>query len=133
MEKIAWITDSTCLMDPELAQNLQVHIVPLHVIFGEKSYREGLEISSEEFYEKMKTEPNLPSTSQPSIGSFVELYKELKTTFERGIAVHLSSIHSGTLSTSKMAAELAEFPVEAIDSKSALYPMTQMILEGIRR
>jgi DegV family protein with EDD domain len=119
-------------MDPKLAQQHQVHILPLNVIFGEKNYREGLEIGSEEFYEKMKTEPNLPTTSQPAIGSFVELYKELKKTFDKGIAIHVSAIHSGTFSTSKMAADLAEFPVEAIDSKTALYPMSQMILEGIR-
>lgn len=97
-----------------------------------QNYKEGLDISPEEFYEKMKTEPNLPTTSQPSIGGFMELYKELKQLFDKGIPVHLSAIHSGTLNTSKMAAEMVEFPVEAIDSKTALYPMSQMILEGIR-
>lgn len=132
MEKIAWITDSTSSMDPELAARHSIHIVPLDVIFGEQTYKELTEISPQEFYERMGTESVLPTTSQPSVGSFYELYKDLKTKFAKGIAVHITSVHSGTCNTSKMAAEMAEFPVEVIDSKVALEPMAEMVLEGVQ-
>lgn len=132
MEKIAWITDSTCYMEPELLEKYDIHVVPLSVVFGEESYRENLEITAEEFYEQIKSTKNLPKTSQPSVGEFMVLYEELKQKYDRGIAVHLSSGVSGTYYTSQTAAELAEFELAAIDSEIATYPVSFILLEGIK-
>lgn len=132
MEKIAWITDSTCYMEPELLEKYNIHVVPLSVVFGEESYREFMEISAAEFYENIKTVKEFPKTSQPSVGDFMVLYEELKTKYDRGIAVHLSSGVSGTYYTSQTAAELAGFELTAIDSEIATYPMSFILLEGIR-
>ncbi len=132
MEKIAWITDSTCYLEPELLEKYNIHVVPLSVVFGDESLRENIEISAEEFYDRIKVSKNLPKTSQPSVGEFLELYEELKMKYDRGIAVHLSSGISGTYYTSQTAAELAGFELTAIDSEIATYPMSFMLLEGIK-
>ncbi len=132
MKKIAWITDSTCYMEPELLKKYNVHVVPLSVVFGEESYREGMEISAEAFYETIKTAKDLPKSSQPSVGDFMVLYEQLKLRYERGIAVHISSGVSGTYYTSQTAAELAGFELTAIDSEIATYPISFILMEGLK-
>ncbi|MFC4769567.1 DegV family protein [Effusibacillus consociatus] len=132
MTKIAWITDSTSGLTQEEAAKHNIFCVPLIVLFGEESYRDGVDITIEQFYSRIE-KGELPKTSQPSVGDFVALYKELKRKgYEKGIAVHLSSKLSGTHNTSQMAAEMAGFEVEVIDSKITSYPIIQMLLDGKR-
>lgn len=130
MEKIAWITDSTSLIDEKLARDNNIHVVPLNVMFGEQSYREGIDMNPDQFYEKMKSCCEMPTTSQPAIGDFVRLYERLKQDYTRGIAVHLSDAHSGTCATSATAAGITDFPVEVINSKITLQPMAQLVIAG---
>lgn len=130
--KIAWVTDSTAYLEEETRRKYDIHVVPLNVIFGEESYREGEEIDARTFYERVRTAKVLPKTSQPSLGEFVELYERLKGSYDAAIAVHLSSGISGTAETSKQAAQMVDFPVEVIDSKIATYPMSFILKEGIR-
>ncbi|MBE3554610.1 MAG: DegV family EDD domain-containing protein, partial [Thermicanus sp.] len=91
MKKIAWITDSTCYAEKDWLEAHHIHVVPLSVIFGEESFKEGEQITTEEFYERMKRTKTLPKTSQPSIGDFISLYERLAAEYEQGIAIHLSS------------------------------------------
>lgn len=132
MGKIAWITDSTCYMEPELLEKYDIHVVPLSVVFGEESYRENEEIFADQFYERVRVSKQLPKTSQPSVGDFLVLYEKLKQRYDYGIAVHLSSGISGTYYTSQTAAELAGFDLKAIDSEIATYPMSLILLEGLK-
>jgi DegV family protein with EDD domain len=131
MDKIAWITDSTSGIEAEVAKKYNIHVVPLHIIFKDKSYKDGIDLSEKEFYEKLKREKELPKTSQPAIGEFVEFYERLKKEYDRGIVIHVADELSGTLRTSRMAAEMAEFPVEIIDSRLVVYPMVYLLLDGI--
>lgn len=119
-------------MEPEWAEEHGIHVVPLNVIFGEESLREGIDITTEAFYERLKSAKTLPKTSQPSIGDFLSLYDRLAQEYEEGIAIHLSSGISGTYQTSVQAAQMANFPLKAIDSRIATYPMTYMLKEGVR-
>ncbi|WP_028988323.1 DegV family protein [Thermicanus aegyptius] len=132
MKKIAWITDSTCYAEKDWLEAHRIHVVPLSVIFGEESFKEGEQITTAEFYERMKRTKTLPKTSQPSIGDFISLYERLAAEYEQGIAVHLSSGISGTYQTSVQAAEMVGFPLKAIDSRIATYPVTYMLQEGLR-
>lgn len=132
VKKIAWITDSTAYMEEDWAREHGIYVVPLNVIFGEESLREGAEITTEAFYARMKDAKALPKTSQPSIGDFVSLYERLAEEYAEGIAIHISSGISGTYHTSVQAASMVGFPLKAIDSRIATYPMTYMLKEGIR-
>ncbi len=130
MKKIAWITDSTCSLDPNFAKQHDIHIVPMGITFDQETYKDGVDITEEMFYEKLASSPSLPTSSQPSIGEMVELYESLKEHYDLGIAVHISSDLSGTANASKQAAEMAEFPLELVDSRLLSLPMSEMILKG---
>ena len=109
MRSIAWVTDSTSTIDPDFAKENHIYIVPLRLILGQEEYREGIDISAEAFYERMKDEPKV-SSSQPPIGEFIELYESLKVKYDDIIAIHCSSELSGTLNSSMQAAELPRYP-----------------------
>lgn len=130
MRSIAWVTDSTCTIDPFFARDNHVYIVPLRLIVGEEVYRESIDISAEDFYEKMKNESKI-SSSQPPVGEFIELYEQLKDKYDDVIAIHCSSELSGTLHASLQAAEIAEVNVVGIDSQAGAFPLREMIESGI--
>lgn len=130
MKSIAWVTDSTCTIDPEFAKNNHVYIVPLRLIINNECYKENIDITIDEFYEKMRQHDQVGS-SQPPIGEFIELYERLKEEYDEIIAVHLSTGLSGTYNASMQGAEIAEANVIGIDSKVGAYPIREMITRGI--
>jgi DegV family protein with EDD domain len=130
--KIAWITDTTASLSKDFIEKYNIHVIPLQVVINQESYKETVDITQEEFYERMKNETGTFQTSQPSIGDFVDLYKSLKEDYDVGIAIHASSILSGTFQTSKMGAEMAEFRLFAIDSRTGSYPLTFMMKKGLK-
>ncbi|ULO05498.1 DegV family protein [Paenibacillus sp. 19GGS1-52] len=130
MKPIAWVTDSTSTLDPEFAKNNHVYIVPLRLLVNDECYKENIDITSEQFYDKMRQHERV-SSSQPPIGEFIELYEQLKQEYAEIIAIHCSSDLSGTFSTSMQAAEIAQANVVGIDSKVGAYPIREMIMRGI--
>jgi DegV family protein with EDD domain len=129
--KIAWITDTTASLNKEFIEQYNIHVVPLHVVINQESYKETIDITQKEFYERMQHEDGTFQTSQPSVGEFVELYTKLKEDYDYGIAIHASSILSGTYQTSVMAAEMADFKLLAIDSLTGSYPLSFLIKKGV--
>ena len=73
------VTDSGAdiFMTPEEQAELNIHVVPLVVTIGGKSYREGVDITKDKFYRLLKSSGGLPKTSQPSAGDFAEVYRKL--------------------------------------------------------
>lgn len=130
-KKVAWITDSSVILPNELQGHKDIFIVSLRIIIDQQSYKDGSDMSVTQLFQRMAEEKVIPKTSQPPIGEFVELYEELKETYDCAIAVHISDKLSGTLSTSKQAAKIANFPVEMVDSKTLSYPMGGIIQKGI--
>ena len=128
--KIAWITDSTSSLSLSEAEKLNITVFSTEVIFGQNTFLDGVNLSPQEFYNKLNNTKELPTTSQPSIGLMTEKYKELKEDYDIGIAVHVSSALSGTLSSSKTAAEMAGFPLLTIDSKGAGPILISLIEKG---
>lgn len=108
MGKVAIITDSTAYIPKELREEKNIFMVPLNVVFGEEAYKEELDITTEQFYEEMKTREDLPKTSQPAVGLFGEMYSKLSTDYEEIIVITLSSGISGTYQSAVMAADLVE-------------------------
>ncbi|WP_162596029.1 DegV family protein [Bacillus sp. CGMCC 1.16541] len=131
-KKIAWVTDSVSCIPPQLAEEKGIYVVPLSLIFGESIYKDGIDLTTEEFYARLKEADKLPTTSQPAVGEFVELYEKLKEEYEMGIAIHVTSQVSGTYNSSIMAAEMAGFPMVHIDSKIGAKALEYMMFEGIR-
>ena len=114
----ALVVDSTADLPQGLVDHPNVTMVPLTVYFGEEAYLDWVELKPEQFYEKLKSSPALPKTSQPPMGVWLNLYRELRKQYERIYSVHLSAEFSGTFATASMAA--AEVGgVKVIDSRLA--------------
>jgi DegV family protein with EDD domain len=131
-KKIAWVTDSTAYVTDELKNHPDVYVVPLGIMFGDKAFEDGVDLSTDELYERIRTNKEVPKTSQPSSGRFAELFEKLKEEYEGAIAVHVSSKLSGTLSSCIAGAEMVNFPIETVDSKSMSYAITYLIQLGIQ-
>ena len=115
------VTDSTSDIPQEFIERLNIKVVPLNVHFGDTSYKDGVQISPDEFFEKLTTGSIFPSTSQPSIGEFIEAYEE---TWEEGseiVSIHISSKLSGTYNSAFQARKELEGKMEIrlVDSLTA--------------
>lgn len=128
---IAWIVDSTAYISKELQENPDFYSIPLNIHFGEDQYIDGIDLTAEELYTKIKNAEQFPKTSQPSAGEFGEKYKIIAKDYEEAIAIHVSSKMSGTLASSAGGAEIAGFPVTFVDSLQFSYGITGLIQRGI--
>jgi DegV family protein with EDD domain len=131
-QNTAIVLDSTADFPeaPERFPNWRV--VPLYVMFGDQSYRDYVELAPAEFYARLRTAEELPTTSQPTPGDFLQTYEELAQ-YERIYSLHISSALSGTYqSASTAAAELGD-KVRTIDSESASAAIAMLGLAIQRR
>ena len=99
------VTDSTSDLPAQLAKELGVTVVPLNVHFGDETYRDGLDIDSEQFFDWVTSGPIFPKTSQPSVGAFLEVYSNLLKGDDQIISIHASSKLSGTVNSALQARE----------------------------
>src|SRR5688500_8230385 len=102
MGRIAFVTDSVAGMPADLVKKHDITVVPLQVIFGTESFRDGIDLTQDQFFERLKAAKNLPTTSQPSVADFEEAYKKLldDPNVDSIISVHVSStVPSGTYSS----------------------------------
>lgn len=128
---LAWIVDSTIYMSKKLKSHPDLFSVPLNIHFGDKQYVDGVDLTSEELYQKIKQATQFPKTSQPSAGVFAEKFLEISKEYEEAIAIHLPDVLSGTLASSKGGAKIAQFPVTFIDSLSLSYGTTALVEYGM--
>jgi len=130
--KIAWITDTTSSLTEEFVKQYNIHVVPLSVVINDVPYKETIEITEKEIYERMYHEVDATfKTSLPSLGDFVDLYEKLKEEYEFGIAIHASSKLTGTYNTSVMAAEMVGFKLYHLDSMTGSYPLSFLIHRAV--
>jgi len=113
------VTDSASDIPHGLAQKLGITIVPLTVAFGKDVYRDGVDLSADEFYDKLVGSKALPKTSQPSVATFVDAYRTLAQQHSEIISIHLSSKLSGTYNAALEAKKAVEKDchVEVVDSE----------------
>lgn len=131
--KIAVVTDSTANLPEALVRENDIHILHLSVIFGDKAYQEGIDITSENFYEKIKKGKKLPTTSQPAIGIFVDLYEKLAKDYDAVISIHISSKLSGTFDAAKTASSMVrDIEIIAYDSEHTALPQGFYVLEAAK-
>ena len=131
--KIAVMTDSTAYIPEKIREELNIHMVPLSVVFDDTAYREEIDITTEEFYEKLKNHKELPTTSQPSIGYVTEKLEQLAEDFDAVISVHLSSGISGTFQAVLSAGEMVEgIDVYAYDSEASCFVQAFYVYEAVK-
>ncbi|PWA12633.1 fatty acid-binding protein DegV [Pueribacillus theae] len=131
MAKTAVITDSTSYIDRSKRQENNIFMIPLNVIFGSDSYREEIELKTSDFYNKMRNIEELPKTSQPAVGEFVELYERLGKEYNEIVVITLSSGISGTYQSALSAVDLAEnVKVYVFDSEISCAAQGFYVLEA---
>ena len=131
-ENTAIVLDSTADF-PEAPQRFpNMRVVPLYVRFGEESFRDYEELTPAEFYARLRTAPELPTTSQPTPQDFLQAYEELAG-YERIYSLHISSKLSGTFASASLAAgEAGSGRVRLIDTETASVAIAMLAL-GIQR
>jgi DegV family protein with EDD domain len=117
-QNTAIVLDSTADF-PEAQQRFpNWRVVPLYVLFGDESYRDYVELAPPEFYARLRTSEQLPTTSQPTPGDFLQTYEELAA-YDRIYSLHISAALSGTYQSAATAAAEVGDKVRCVDSESA--------------
>jgi DegV family protein with EDD domain len=129
----AIVLDSTADLPDAATRFPNWRVVPLYVLFGDESFRDGVEISPDEFYRRLQSDPAFPRTSQPTPADFLGCYHEL-IDYERIFSLHLSAKVSGTYESAlNAAAELGHHVVHAVDTETASASIAMLALAIQRR
>ena len=118
------VTDSVADLPPALASANDITVTPAYVIIGNETFRDGLDISADRFYEQLGTLPRLPTTSQPTVADFQDVYQRLLDEGHQIVSIHVSSRLSGTVNSATQAKAALGNPaeIEIIDSQGASAP-----------
>jgi DegV family protein with EDD domain len=132
-DNTAIVVDSTADF-PDAAERFpNWRVVPLYVNFGTESFRDGVDLDATQFYERLKSSPTLPTTSQPTPADFLACYRDLGA-YERILSIHIASKLSGTFQSAGIAAaELGDGRVRTIDSETASAAIAMLGLAVQRR
>jgi DegV family protein with EDD domain len=128
----AIVVDSTADFPEAQERFPNWRMVPLYVRFGDQSYRDYVELGPEEFYARLRTADELPTTSQPTPGDFLAAYEELGA-YERIYSLHISAKLSGTFDSARTAASELGDKVQMIDTETASAAITMLGLAMQRR
>jgi DegV family protein with EDD domain len=132
-ENTAIVLDSTADFPEGSERFPNWRLVPLYVQFGGESFRDYAELGPHEFYERLRTASELPTTAQPTPGDFLDVYERLSA-YERVLSLHLPLKMSGTVDSARRAAdELGGGKVRAIDSGTVSAGLAMLALAVQRR
>jgi len=126
------VTDSTCDLPAHVVERLGITVVPLTVFFGDEALLDGVEIDSQTFYDRLKSAPALPRSSQPSVDLFQEAYERLSADGSEIVSIHLSSKMSGTLNAASVAREVMKDSahIDLIDSYQVSLGLGLIVMEA---
>jgi DegV family protein with EDD domain len=113
--RVRVVTDSTCDIPPFLLARWGVEVVPLYIQLGEETYRDGVDLTPEDFYARLRR-GEFPRTAQPAIGSLRRVYEQLGAGGGEMISIHLSAGLSGTYQSALLAAEQVDARIAVLDS-----------------
>ena len=119
MHKVGIVCDSTCDLEPTWLADHDVVLVPLRVLFGDEAHLDWIELRPAEFFDRLATAKQLPTTSQPSPADFAKAYSHLAEQGCTGVvSIHLTAALSGTFESATLAAKNAPIPIEVVDTKT---------------
>lgn len=131
--RIAVLTDSTSDLPADLVARHGIHVIPQILIMGDNTWHDGVDIDPSTFYELLQTSSDFPSTSQPSMAAFQEMFIKLSQKAEGIVAVLISDELSGTINSAHAAAlNLPDIPIEIVDSRAASIQLGLIVLAAAR-
>jgi DegV family protein with EDD domain len=127
---IGLVTDGGADLPADLAAEHGIKVVPHHVIWGTETYTDGINLTSEAFYERLKRDPQLPKTAQPSAAEFAAAYSDLQ--IQKGVDAILCMVTSqritGAYSSAQLATSMVDCPVKVIDTGTATIALGLSVL-----
>lgn len=122
------ITDSTCDLRPAQREALGVEAVPLAVHFGEEIFRDGVDITNEEFYRRLSTAETLPSTSQVNPEAFAERFQSYVDQGDQVVGIFISSAMSGTYQSATIAKDMVgSGEIHLVDSRTVTFALALLV------
>ena len=129
------VTDSAADLPLDLARESGITIVPVYVRFGDKVYRDGVDIGPDEFYAKLMSSPVLPFTSAPSAGDFAKAYRDVASSTDEIVSIHITRRHSGTYDAALLGRKMIEKTrcrIDVIDSEGVTMWQGLIVLAAAR-
>ncbi len=136
MGNIKIVSDSTADLSKEQIEKYGIKVIPLIVTFGSESFADGVDLSAEEFYQKLTSSNVLPKTTQPSPEIFRQAYEEVASADDVVISAHISGKLSGTLNSAEIASKMVDSRVVLVDTRTASQGVGRSVLvaaEAARR
>jgi len=126
------VTDSVADIPPEIVKELDISIIPVILRFGEETFRDGIDINNDQFYERLATSKVMPTTSVPSLDLFARTYARLAEVTDTILVIMLSSKLSGLYNAARQSAELVEGDcrIEVIESGSAVMQQGFVVIKA---
>ena len=117
--KVAIVTDSTVNLPTDVIKANNIYVIPQILNWEGKSFLDQIDISTEEFYQRLPNSKDLPKTSQPAPGQFTEHFEKVAEGAESIVAIFVSQALSGTIQSAHLGAEaMGDYPIEIVDSRS---------------
>ncbi|MEE8162865.1 MAG: DegV family protein [Anaerolineae bacterium] len=127
------VTDSASDIPVTIARDLGITVVPDNVHFGQRTYRDGVDLTREEFFIELAKSPVLPTTSQPAVGVFEEVYRQLGREARQIVSIHLPAKLSAVLNSAHLAAQsLPDLEIVLIDSTQVSMGMGWLVIIAAR-
>lgn len=131
--KVAIVTDSSVSLPEELIKELDIHVIPLWLHWGDDLLRDGVDLTAEEFYERLEREGSPPTTSQPSAGEFIEFFQALREDYDGVVAILVSAKLSGTVGSAQAAVnQMDDFSVRVVDTGNVSIGLAYPVLVAAR-
>jgi fatty acid kinase fatty acid binding subunit len=133
MPKVAIVTDSTATIPQEYLDQYSIHVLPQVLIWGSETLLDGIDIQPTEFYERLKTDPVHPTTSQVTPASFIKKFEQLLAEDYEILNVLISPKLSGTMESARQAREMfPDAPIEIVNSESVAMGLGFQVLAAAR-
>ncbi len=124
------VTDSTADIPPKLADELGISVVPVYVRFGNETFHDRIDITEDQFYQRLKSDPVHPKTTQPSPRDFANVYRKMAKEFDGIVSIHVTGKLSGTYNAALLGKKEVndECPIEVIDSQVVTMGLGQLVM-----
>ncbi len=133
------VTDSSADLPTDLVQKHQITVIPCYVVVDDQTFKDGVDIQADEFYRRLQAKGRTPTTAQPTVADFQEVYRDLVEQGDQVISIHVSGKLSGTMNSAEQAKASLNSgqtngeggaPVEIIDSQLASIPLGLAVLDA---
>jgi len=132
-QRIVVVTDSSAYIPKEALGDFSIPVIPLWLHWGEERFRDGVDIDPPTFYRRLQTDETFPTTSQPSMGEFLDFFRQVGAEADAVVGIFVTSKLSGTVASAQAAqAELSGVTVRVVDSLSTSMGLGFMVLAAAR-